>query len=195
MFKLSTKQILTAMKYEPVPVLKNLFKTINKKDTFSTKIQIDWFDSDRIIGQDDYFDDAEDDGQTRSNKMDISKVESHNELNSQQQLGCMELNTMFHQENQIILTVGSSKYMSVSMIKLNGITITNTFLQDLFIQYLHKAVILIVCLQRSLLVSLHNNILRHLYKDISTVVFLLSSLLTSLRSEFCTIISTRISKK
>ena len=30
-FRPSTKQILTTMKYKPVPVSKNLFKTINKK--------------------------------------------------------------------------------------------------------------------------------------------------------------------
>ena len=49
-FKLSTKLILTTMKHKPVPVSKNLFKLINEKDTFTIKIQIDWFNSDRFIG-------------------------------------------------------------------------------------------------------------------------------------------------
>ena len=106
----------------------NLFKTINETDSFTTKIQIGQFDSDRFIGQDDHFDDTEDDGQTQSKEIYISVDESHNEFDSPQQLGCMESNMMFHQENQIILTVGSSKYMSVSMIKLNGITKTSAFL-------------------------------------------------------------------
>ena len=88
---------------------------------------------------------------------------------------------MFHQENQILLIVGSSKSTSVSMTKPTGITVSaSTFLQGLFIQYLHKAVNTIVSLQP----SLHDNILRHLYKDISMIVSLLSSLLTSLWSEF-----------
>ena len=91
---------------------------------------------------------------------------------------------MFYQENQILLTVGSSKSTSVSMIVPTGLTSTSRFLQCLFIQYLHKAINTIVSLQPSLPVSLPDNILRHLYKDISTIVYLLSSLLTSLRSRF-----------
>ena len=42
------------MKYQPVPVPENLFKTINEKDPFTTKIQIDRVDSDRVIAQDDH---------------------------------------------------------------------------------------------------------------------------------------------
>ena len=38
-FKLSMKQLLTTIKYQIVPVPENLFKTINEKDTFATKIQ------------------------------------------------------------------------------------------------------------------------------------------------------------
>ena len=40
---------------------------------------------------------------------------------------------MFHQENQILLTVGLSKSISVSVIKPTEITSTNTSLQGLFI--------------------------------------------------------------
>ena len=53
-----------------------------KKDTFTTKIQINRFDNDRFIGQDDHFGNTEDDDQTQSNKMDISEDERHNELDS-----------------------------------------------------------------------------------------------------------------
>ena len=105
-------------------------------------------------------------------------------MDKSQQLGCIKSKTMFHQENQIQLTVGSSEYTSVSMIKLDGITSTRLFLQDFSLQYLHEAVIIIVCLQPSLPVSLQEGILWHLYKGISTVVYTLLSLLTSLRSEF-----------
>ena len=71
-FRLSTKQILTTMKYGPVPMPNNLFKTINETDTFTTKIQINQFNNDCFIGQDDHFDNTKDDGQTQSNKINIS---------------------------------------------------------------------------------------------------------------------------
>ena len=106
-FRISTKQIWITMKYKPVPVPENQFKTINEKDIFTTKIRIDWFDSDRFIGQDDHFNDTKDDDRTQTNGVDNSEDENHNEVDSPQQLGCMESNTMFHQNNQILLTVGS----------------------------------------------------------------------------------------
>ena len=74
------------MKYEPVPVPQNLFKTINEKDVFTTKIQIDWFDSDHFIGQDDHFNDTTDDSRAQSIKGDNSEDISHDELDSQQWL-------------------------------------------------------------------------------------------------------------
>ena len=171
------------MEYQSVPVPEILFNTINERDPYTTKIQIYRFGSDRFIAQDDHFDDTEDNGRTRSNKVGNSEDESHDELDSPQQLDYIESNTRFHQENQILLTVESSKSTSVSMIKLNGITSTSTFLQSLLLQYLHKAIINIVCLKPSLLVYLHDNILRYFYKCIPTVVSLLSSLLVSLRSK------------
>ena len=67
--------------------------------------------------------------------------------------------------------------------KHTGTTSTSTFLQGLFLQYLHKVVITILCLQPSLTVSVHKDILHHLYEGISTVIHLLSSLLASLRGE------------
>ena len=39
--KISTKQMLTTVRYEPVPVPESLFKSINEKDTFTIKIQMD----------------------------------------------------------------------------------------------------------------------------------------------------------
>ena len=77
-----------------------------------------------------------------------------------------------------------SKHTSVSIIKPNEITNTSTFLQGLLLQYIHKVVTNIVCLQPYLPVSLHEKNLCHLHKGISTIVCLLLFLLTSLRSEF-----------
>ena len=88
-FKLSTKQLLTTMKYHSVSVSENLFKIINEKDSFTTKIHIDWFDSDRFVIQDDCFVDTEDDGQTWSNKVDNSEDRCHDEVDSPYQLDCM----------------------------------------------------------------------------------------------------------
>ena len=42
----------------------SLCKTINEKDPFTTKIQIDRFDSDIFNGQDDHSDNTKDDGRT-----------------------------------------------------------------------------------------------------------------------------------
>ena len=74
-------------------------------------------------------------------------------------------------------------------------------LQGLSLQYLHKAIITVLCLlclyknisidlrlllllQISLQMSLREDILHHLYKGISTIMRLLLSLHISLRSEF-----------
>ena len=67
--------------------------------------------------------------------------------------------------------------------KHTGTTSTRTFLQSLFLQYLHKAVITILYIQPSLPVSVHEDILRHFYEGIYTVTHLLLSLLISLRSK------------
>ena len=90
----------------------------------------------------------------------------------------MRSNKIIEEENQNLLTIWSSNSTSVS-VKHNGTTSTSTFLQCLFIQYLHKVVITILCLQPFLPMSVHEDTLRHLYKDIYTVI----SLLASLRSE------------
>ena len=115
-FKLSTKHILSIMKKEPVPVPENLFKSINEMDTYTTKIQINRFDSDYFIGKDDHFNDTKDDGWTQSNEVDDSEVESHDEVDSPHQFDCTESNTMFHQENQFLLTVGSSNQLINALI-------------------------------------------------------------------------------
>ena len=97
---------------------------------------------------------------------------------------------------------------------MTGLTNTSTYMQGLFLQYLHKTVITILCLgylytgismvvylmwslQLSLRMSLQGSILRSIHEIISTTVHLLlfliaslrskilqSSLLTSLRSKF-----------
>ena len=62
MFKLSMTQLLTTMIYQPVPVPKNLLKTINETDSFTTKIQINQFDSDRFTAQYNHYDNTKDKG-------------------------------------------------------------------------------------------------------------------------------------
>ena len=75
-FKLSTKQILTTMKYQLVPTPENLLKTINEMNSCTTKIQFNHFDSDRFTAQDDHFENTKDEGQTQSDYMDNSEDES-----------------------------------------------------------------------------------------------------------------------
>ena len=91
---------------------------------------------------------------------------------------------MHHEENQILLTVGSSKSTIVSMIEQTEITSTSTFLQGLFLQYLHKVVNNNVSLQQSIVVSLQNYILCLFFRGISTIMSLQSSLPTYLRNRF-----------
>ena len=105
-FKLSTIQKLTTMKYQTVPVPENLFETINETDLFTIKIQINHSDGNRFTAQNNHFDNTKDDGQAQSNDVDKSEDESYDELNSSRQIDCIKSNTMFHQENQFLLTVG-----------------------------------------------------------------------------------------
>ena len=53
-FKLSTRQIVITMKYQPVPVSENLIKAINETDPFTNKIQIDHFGSYYFTAQDNH---------------------------------------------------------------------------------------------------------------------------------------------
>ena len=120
-FKLSTKQILITMKYQPVSVPEDLIKAINETDSFINKIQINHFCSDYSIAQDDHSNNNKDNGQTQCNIKDNSKDESYNKLDSSQHLDDTESRTIINQENQILLTMGSSKSTSVSMIIYTGI--------------------------------------------------------------------------
>ena len=81
-FKLSTKQILTVLKYRPVPMPEDLIKAINEIDTIATNIQIDQFYSDHYITQEDYFNNTQNDNQDHCDNMDNSEHESDNELDS-----------------------------------------------------------------------------------------------------------------
>ena len=94
----------------------------------------------------------------------------------------MKSDTRFCQTNEILCPMESSRSTNVSIIMPTGVTVIHTSLQSLFLQHLHKGATMVLSLQPSLPVSLHNDILRHLYRDISTVVSLQSFLLASLRT-------------
>ena len=164
-FKISMNQILVTIIYQPIQVSEDLIKVINKTNLSNNKIQVNHFDSNHSIVQDDNSKNNKDDGQTLCNDKNISEDESHGELDSSPQIIDIKSNKIVNQENQILLYVGSSNSTSVSTTEL-----ISTSLQGLFLQYLHKAVITILCLH-------------HLYKSIFTTVLLILSLLTSLRCE------------
>ena len=71
-FKLSTKQILTTLKYKPVPMSDDLIEAINEMDTFTTNIQINHFDSDHYTAKEDHFNNSRDDGQDQCDDVDKS---------------------------------------------------------------------------------------------------------------------------
>ena len=173
---------------------------INETDSSNNKIQVDRVNSEDSIVQDNHSNNNKDHGQNQSKDKDNSIDKSHGKLDSSQQLYNIELNKIIGQENQVLLSMGSNNSTSVSANKHTGLTSTSTFLQGLFLQYLHKAVITILCrcrlyegistvvylllsLQISLQVSIHEDILHYLYESISKIVHLLLFLLTSLRCE------------
>ena len=79
------------------------------------------------------------------NHMNNPKDECHDKLNNSQLLYGMKPNKIVNQEQKILLLMRPSKYTSMS-VKHNGTTNTSTFLQCLFVQYLHEVVITILCL-------------------------------------------------
>ena len=61
-FKLSMKQILVIMKYQPIYTPEDIIEAINDEDLFNNKIQNNHFDSNHFTLQDDHFENYEDDG-------------------------------------------------------------------------------------------------------------------------------------
>ena len=60
----------------------DLIETINEMDTFTTNIQINYFDSDHYTAQEDHFDNIQDDGQDQCDDVDNSEHVCYNELDS-----------------------------------------------------------------------------------------------------------------
>ena len=73
-------------------MIEDLIKAINEIDTFTTDIQIDYFDSDHYTAQEDRFDNAQDDGQAQCGDVHNSEHESYDELDSSQQIDGMKSN-------------------------------------------------------------------------------------------------------
>ena len=81
-YKLYIDQILVTMKYQSVPVPKDLIKAINEMDSSNNKIQVDHVNSEDSIVQDEHCNNNKDQGQTRSKDKDNSEGGSHGELDS-----------------------------------------------------------------------------------------------------------------
>ena len=84
----------------------------------------------------------------------------------------MKSDTRFCQTDKILQTVGSSISTNDSIINSTEVKVIYTFLQNLFVQYLHKGVNVVLSLQPHLPVSLWDDILCHLNRGVSTVVSL-----------------------
>ena len=81
---LSTKEILTIMKYQSVPVHENLFKTISETNSFANKIQINHSNSNHFTVQDNHYSNTKDDNEPQSNDMDNSEDDNYDELDNSQ---------------------------------------------------------------------------------------------------------------
>ena len=133
---------------------------MNIIDSSDNKIQINHFNRDQSTVLNNHSNNNDCDSQTPNNDKNNSQDGSHGELDISQHLKDLKSNKIVDYEDQFILTEESYTHTSVSM---TGLTSTGTFLQGLFLHYLYKTVITILCL-------------RDLYKGISTVIYLLSSL-------------------
>ena len=149
-------------------MFEDLIEVINETDSFTNKIKINHFDRDNFTAQDNHSDNHKDDSQTWCNDMDNFEDQSNDDLDSSQQLDGMELNTMVQQENRILLTMESSKSMSISVTKHTGITSTSMFIKVFFYSIYIKA---------SLLLCLYNNLYQCLYR----MLFYVISIETSIR--------------
>ena len=162
-YKLSTDQILVTIKYQSVPVPKDLIEAVNETDSSDNKIHVNHFNNDYFIVQDNHSNIINNNGPTHFNDENNSEDESYDKLDGSQQLNGIELNKTVEQENQTLLPVESSKSTNVS-IKHTGIISTSRFLQELFLQCLHEVVTTILYLQPSLRVLVHEDIIYHLPK-------------------------------
>ena len=185
-FKLSTKQILATINWQPIHAPGDLIEAINEEDLFNNKIQTNYFDSDHFILQDNHSDKYRDDIQNHFYNENNSEDENYDELDNSQQINDMESNTIIDQEDQVLLVEGSNNSTSVSA---TGLTSVRTCLQGLFLQYLHKIIVTTLCLrhlykgittavyillllQMCIQVSVREDILHHLYKGIYTTIYL-----------------------
>ena len=98
-------QILVIVKYQSVPVSKDLIEAISKTDQSDNKIQVNHFDSNHSIVQDDHFNNKDNDGRTHFNDENNSEDESYDELDSSQHLNSMESNKIVNQRNETLSTV------------------------------------------------------------------------------------------
>ena len=124
-FKLPTKQILVAMKYQPIHTPEDLIKTTNKEGLFNNKVQTNHLNSNHFTLQGVHFDNGEGGSRTQFNNENSSKDESYDALDSSQQLNDMEFNKIINQENQVLLIKRSNNSTSVST---TGLTSTSTSL-------------------------------------------------------------------
>ena len=95
-YKLSTDQILVAMKYQSVLIPRNLMDTMNKTDSLNIKIQINHFDSGQSMVWDNHYYNNDNGCQTLNNDMDNSEDGSHGELDNPQQLKNYKSNKIVH---------------------------------------------------------------------------------------------------
>ena len=140
----------------------------NETVSFTNKIQVSHFDSDYSIVQDDHYGNNNnnvDDCQTQCiDAGNNSEDKSYGELNSSRQVNGMESNKTVNQENQILITMGTSNFTNISANKHAGLTSTSAFIQGFFYSIYTKPYLLFCIYVISMKTSLQLYTYYHLYK-------------------------------
>ena len=83
-FKFSTKQLLTTHQYQPVPMPEEIIQAVNEIGTITNTIQLDHFDSDHHIAQQNHFGATQDNNQQHYVSIKKSDHESDGHLDESQ---------------------------------------------------------------------------------------------------------------
>ena len=191
-YDLSREKITLTMNYRSVPVPEDLIEPMNRTESSNNKNQANHSNIKKSTSRVDYSNNNKYESRTPNNDKNEFEDRDTDELDNSQHLDDLMSNKIVDREDLVSLTKQSYNYTSVSVNRSTNInTPIPSFLQCLYklqylsLQYLHKAIITILCLhclykttstvvhllslvRVSLQMSIRENILHNFYKGIST---------------------------